>query len=154
MATSERLAEALEKSPFPSIHAFKGQLNKRFPDVKGRSYSAIHGYFRGVKPPLEFLEASAQVLGVPLGWLRTGEGSMEHQPIGQRNAEWDGTGPLDVVQLFQDCTSVEGLQWLRQYAGDLMISSWWNATRSFLQSCPDAETASYDDLRVIGNRFE
>ena len=150
MATSERLAQALEKSPFPSIHAFKEAINKDFAGVKGRSYSAIHGYFRGVEPPLEFLEASAEVLGVTLGWLRTGEGSMEHQHIEKKDAQWDGHGPLDVVQLFQDCTASEGLQWLRQHAGDLMISSWWNATKSFLQSCPDAETASYDDLRVIG----
>ena len=150
MATSERLSQALEKSPFPSIHAFKQALNDRFPDVKGRSYSAIHGYFRGVEPPLEFLEASAEVLGVTLGWLRIGEGSMEHQHIEREDAEWDGHGQLNVGRLFEHCTAPEGLQWLRQHAGDLMISSWWNATNSILQSCPDSEKAYYDDLRVIG----
>ena len=152
MATSERLSQALENSPFSSINAFKEAINKDFAGVKGRSYSSIHSYFsQGIAPPLEFLEASAEVLGVDLNWLRTGEGSMEpQQHIGQTNAEWDGHGPLDVVQLFQDVTAIEGLQWIRQHAGDLMISSWWNATKNFLQSCPDAETASYEDLRVIG----
>ena len=97
MATSERLAGALEKSPFSSIHAFKQALNDRFPRVKGRSYSAIHGYFRGVEPPLEFLEAAAEVLDVPVQWLRTGEGSMEHQHIEREY--------LNVGRLFEECTA-------------------------------------------------
>lgn len=150
MSISERLSQAFHGSDFPSINAFKSELNDRFPNVKGRSYSSIHSYFEGVNPPLEFLEAAASVLDVPLAWLRTGEGSIEQRDKGVENAMVTDYGRVDVNELFHDCTSNGGLEWFRKSAGPLMLSSWWGATLSVFESCSDFHDASYDDLCVIG----
>ena len=150
MSISERLSQAFDGSHFPSINAFKSELNDRFPHVKGRSYSSIHSYFEGVNPPLEFLEAAASVLDVPLVWLRTGEGSIERRDKGVENAMVADYGRVDVNELFFDCTSSGGLEWFRKSAGPLMLSSWWGATLSVFESCSDFHGASYEDLCVIG----
>ena len=73
--------------------------------MKGRSYSSIHSYFAGAEPPLEFLEAAADVLGVSLGWLRTGEGPMEPPTIGkdvEADTKLRTDGRVDTVQLFSE----------------------------------------------------
>ena len=107
-------------------------------------------YFEGVNPPLEFLEAAASVLDVPLAWLRTGEGSIEQRDKGVENAMVTDYGRVDVNQLFHDRTSSGGLEWFRKSAGPLMLSSWWGATLSVFESCSDFHDASYDDLCVVG----
>ena len=72
--SENRLGVAWERSSFVSIHGFRVELVRRFPTVRGRSYSSIHSYLRGgVTPPLEFLEAASDVLGVSLVSLRGGE---------------------------------------------------------------------------------
>jgi len=149
MTVSERLRKALDWSDFTSIHSFKNAVVGQFPDVKGRSYSSVHSYFKGVNPPLEFLEAAAEMLGVRIGWLRTGDGSMEHRR--SREDEDPNEGSRIVVwPEFYKCT--EGDPWLRELASDIIISSWWNAMEAILRSCPDFRDGAYpeDALTIIG----
>ncbi len=147
MPTSERLALALKRSGFSSIHAFKVALILSYPDVKGGSYSSVHSYFKGVDPPLEFLIAAAEVLHVRLVWLRTGEGSIEDQTPRESTAP-DEEGWLDVLALFNECT--EGDAWFQEQAGDLIIVSWFEATKTIVQSCRDYENAGHAELVAIG----
>ena len=81
MATAERLNQARKDAGFKSILEFQQVLPR---DVRGTSYSSVRAYERGeVEPPLEFLQAAADVLGVTAEWLGTGKG---HQTPGQAEA--------------------------------------------------------------------
>lgn len=60
--------------PDGGIRGFQREMEAR--KVRGRSYAMVHRYLSGEeKPPLEFLEAAADYLGVTPAWLICGEGS-------------------------------------------------------------------------------
>ncbi len=82
IATAERLNQARKDAGFRSILEFQQVLPR---DVRGTSYSSVRAYERGeVEPPLEFVQAAADVLGVTAEWLSTGHGP---QTPGQAEAE-------------------------------------------------------------------
>lgn len=57
-----------------SIRSFQKEISER--GVKGTTRSMIHRYLSedGPLPPLDFLAATAEIIGVRLGWLVSGEG--------------------------------------------------------------------------------
>ena len=71
MEIAERLKYAIEKGTGPgagSIRKFHKLISEQ--DVPGNSYPVIHRYLRGTaKPPVAFLEAAADLLGVRPAWL-------------------------------------------------------------------------------------
>ena len=74
MSFAERLRHAIEtRMERGSIREFHKRIAER--DVSGSSYPVIHRYLKGeVMPPLDFLEAAAEVLRVRPAWLILGEG--------------------------------------------------------------------------------
>ncbi|CAN5188110.1 hypothetical protein BH24GEM2_BH24GEM2_13810 [soil metagenome] len=76
MTVAERLRHAIEKGTGPgagSIRKFHKWISEE--NVPGTSYPVIHRYLKGTaKPPVEFLEVAADLLGVRLAWLVLGEG--------------------------------------------------------------------------------
>lgn len=75
MSIADRLNEALAHAG-KSRHWLHKALQERGDPVRGSAYASIRSYCEGANdhPPLEFLIATAEVLGVRLEWLRHGEG--------------------------------------------------------------------------------
>ena len=74
MSIADRLERALAMKG-KTRHWLHKQLHDVTPPVRGSAYASVRSYCRGEKPPpLEFLEAAADVLKVRLEWLREGEG--------------------------------------------------------------------------------
>ena len=73
---SERLRWAIQRSG-RSVRSVQQELARR--GVRGSSYASVHGYLRdpAAIPPMEFIEAAADVLGVRRAWLAFGEGAVE-----------------------------------------------------------------------------
>ena len=69
---AERLTWALEKSDLRSIRSLHREIEER--GLHTVTYSTVHRYFSGEveEPPLSFLRAADQVLGVPAEWLTFG----------------------------------------------------------------------------------
>lgn len=85
MATiGERLRIAIRRMPARGrergIRLFQKQMEERYPGVTGTSYPSIHSYLQNrTAPPLEFLAAAAELLGVREEWLANGEGEMTEE---------------------------------------------------------------------------
>ena len=76
MSFAERFDQAL-KNAGKKIRPFHEELanSEKWSDVPGSSYSMIHRYLRGKStPPVEFIEAAADMLGVNAPWLAFGTG--------------------------------------------------------------------------------
>jgi hypothetical protein len=68
-----RLSKAVRAWPGGGITAFQRQLQAE--GVPGSSYAMVHKYLRDkTVPPISFLNAAAEFLGVRVSWLAFGEG--------------------------------------------------------------------------------
>ncbi len=73
MGVDDRLRSALELRG-RSIRGFQHEMHER--GVPGSAYASVYAYVHGrTTPPLDFLEAAADVLGVRRAWLLAGEGA-------------------------------------------------------------------------------
>ena len=74
----ERLAWAVERFKRQGRHRGIGLLILKLRErgTQGASYPSINSYLRDkVDPPLDFIEAAADILGVRSGWLAFGDGA-------------------------------------------------------------------------------
>lgn len=99
MATvAERLQQALHQwnpgtGREPSIRQFQQELEMRS-GVRGTTYASVHSYFSGraPSPPLSFLEAAADILGVRAAWLAFDDGEMTEELETRRRGALDRRG--------------------------------------------------------------
>jgi hypothetical protein len=100
-----RLQAAIDQWPEQlGVRTLAELLKQRSPRPRGSTPAMIHRYLRGaVTPPLEFIQAAADVLGADPSWLAGGSAAAAAEP-------WTTTvrdGDLNAVELRQ--FAVEGL---------------------------------------------
>jgi hypothetical protein len=90
--TGKRLTAALEDwaqrhGTTPDKKAFQLAMKRRLGGpYTGVSYPVVLGYFSDrTTPSLDWIEAAAAELGVPLGWLAFGQGPRSYAEMGERN---------------------------------------------------------------------
>lgn len=92
MSYAARLSEALRIAGV-SIRGFHDQIKDR--DVPGNSYAVIHRYLRGkATPPVAFLQAASEILGVRPEWLVLDKGEPTEIEQQMRGSEPD---PVDTA---------------------------------------------------------
>lgn len=78
MTRADRLKDAIVRSPLKSIRKFHEAIAEK--PVPGNSYPVIYRYLKGTAvPPVEFLEAAAEILGVKPAWLAFGTGPRDDE---------------------------------------------------------------------------
>ena len=96
MSISDRLNERIDHR-FRSIREFQKAVEEVATEgMRGISYGSVYQYVKGgLEPPLSFLRPAADVLGVKLGWLITGEGPRTDDE--ERVTRYEHLGPGSLV---------------------------------------------------------
>jgi hypothetical protein len=95
------------------------------------------------QPSLLWLKEASDVLSVRQAWLADGEGQMKERD--RTGVGADGGAP-DVWGIFEKCAGPD----FTAKAHGIIVASWWNAVMLVLNSCPEREEPTDEEVEVIG----